>query len=208
MIQPNQNLYLNIIITCILWLFQENKLIAQNVKPLSKWAGIFEIGFAISEGEGTYGTSGLLQKTGVQRSFGKKDKLCLLSQFSMASLSNKATTDVRDAHYTHYQLSIATRYDILRFKAFSLFLKAGVFGLNSSGLLGSNAYQQSTPQRQTFFSEWHAGANAGLGIKIQPKNKHLGFLISPIDFGFGKNRFYFEHATLGLIFRINKKEKT
>ncbi len=186
----------------IVYSYSRNKVNAQNSVLYSKWAGIYEIGFAISEGGETYGAAGLLQKFGVQHSFGKKDKLCVLSQFSMASLSNKATTDVRDALYTQYQLSLAARYDIVRYKAFYLFLKAGVFGLNSSGLLGNSGMNN---QRQTFFTECYSGVNTGIGIKIQPKNKTIGFLISPIDFGFGKNRFYFEHATIGLLFTFNKK---
>ena len=158
-----------LIILFSLFLFRHTRAFCQEYSDRSLFIGT-GIGFSTnptSEGLGLI--HGLGYQTGIW-----KERLRLVPQITWGAFDNYGDTHVPDVHFYSRSAKIDLNFDLLKIKAFSLFIGTGVTGNLTTGLVGPDGYR--IPRRPLrFFRESHVALNGTLGFRFHTRNKRLAY---------------------------------
>lgn len=114
-----------------------------------------------------------------------------------------STSDGRDSFYRTTSWNLNANYDIVKYKAASLFIYSGGFANYSRGMLGSGT-SEATLERYEFetFAKLYFGANLGFGIRINSPQNRCAFEIKPINLQFGNGGFVNFYNMFGVDIKI------
>ena len=121
------------------------------------------------------------------------NRLRLVPSISFGSYANKGTTDVPDAYYNSINLKVNLNFDILKIKAFSLFIGSGLTANYSSGLIGTGGW--SGRSSSDYFNELNFTLNGLIGLRLNPAKKRIRYELLLLDGSF-ENKNYFSELTV------------
>jgi hypothetical protein len=114
-----------------------------------------------------------------------------------------STSDGRDSFYRTTSWNINANYDIVKYKAVSLFIYSGGFANYSRGMLGSGINEATLERYESeTFTKLYFGANLGFGIRINPPENRCAFEIKPINIQLGNNDFVNFYMMFGIHIKI------
>lgn len=138
-----------------------------------------------SESKHHYGF-GLNYSMAYQREI-KSSRLRVQSLFSMGHLNSKTTRDVAEQSFTSLNIELNLMYDIIKFRAFSIFAGGGGFGNNSFGMksnYGTDSYP-NTASYPFYFNDLYVGANLLTGFRLNFPDKRVAINFTPFHLRFG-----------------------
>lgn len=148
-----------------------------------------ELTYGIGMGEyDSYRATGLggLLIVGYQRNLWK-DRLRLNPNLTFGYYNTRHYTDVRDQWINSISLETILFFDLIRVKAFSLNIGAGVVVNNTNGLLCTGGEPPFTTNQSLYINELHFGGYLGGGLRINPKKSRISYELMPFNLHFGNN---------------------
>jgi len=122
------------------------------------------------------------------------DRFRIHPNFSFGIFNNAQTTDVSDVHFNTINLRLDLNYDLLRIKAFSLFIGTGVTVSHSIGLLGTGGRGIDGPSRTSsdFFRETNFAGNGLIGLRFNPQKRKMAYELLLLNGSLGVKSDYVE----------------
>ena len=123
-----------------------------------------------------------------------KNRLRIVPYISFGTYTNKGTTDVPDKYYNSTNLKVTLNFDVLKIKAFSLFIGSGLTANYSSGLIGTGG----DPGRSSseYFNESNLTLNGLIGFKLNPTKNRIGYELLLLDGSFENKNYFSELSVL------------
>jgi len=137
-----------------------------------------KIGFGIGLSDGDnfrLSGAGLIYTVGYQREIWE-DRLRFNPNFSIGNYSAIAIDGGSEQYFNAINIATNLYYDLIKIKAFSLFLGGGGLLNTSRGLIDRHA----TPTSE-YVRAWHFGGYFGTGLRINPSNRRTVVNIIPIN---------------------------
>ena len=107
--------------------------------------------------------------------------------FSMGHLNSKTTADVGEQSFTSLNIELNVMYDLIKFRAFSVFAGVGGFGNNSFGMK-TNYWTDSKPSSSSYpfyFNDLYAGGNILAGFRLNFPDKRIALNFTPFHLRIG-----------------------
>ena len=123
---------------------------------------------------------------GFQKSFWK-DRLRVCPSVSFGTLTTKNYTDVSDYYFNNRGFNFDIYISPIRIKGFSIFLGAGAFAHNLSGIRSGYS---PFPAGDTYFRHWYGGTTLGAGIRIAPAKSRVAFEFMPVTYSWNRGQTY------------------
>lgn len=127
---------------------------------------------------------GIHGSIGYQRNLWK-DRLRIVPSVTFGTYTSKGIDDVPDAYFTSTNLKLNLNLDVLKIKAFSVFVGSGLTANYSSGLIGTGGDPGRTSS--AYFNEFIFAFNGLLGLKLNPVNNRIGYELLLLDGSFGND---------------------
>lgn len=165
----------------------------------------FGIGFGINEGQQETGV-GTILSFGYQNSIWN-DRVRINPNIMTGNFIPFGITDTRDQYYRITTIGMNGYLDLLKYKAFSIFVGTGAFVNYSRGLLGTGGWPEAgNTQSAYFFKMYYGGCLAG-GIRINPKNSKLAYELTPFNIFFGNEYYFMGVLKFGIDLKLNQQNK-
>lgn len=123
-----------------------------------------------------------------------KNRLRIVPSISFGAYTNKGTTDVPDAYYNSVNLKVNLNFDVIKIKAFSLFIGSGLTANYSSGLIGTGGWPQGRSSSE-YFNESNFTFNGLIGFRLAPPKTRIGYELLLLDGSF-ENKNYFSELSI------------
>ncbi|MBI9033411.1 MAG: hypothetical protein JEZ03_02960 [Bacteroidales bacterium] len=162
-----------------------------------------DIGIGFNEGEREVGY-GFLYSLGWQKSIGAKHKLRINPNITFGEFLSFLLIEARDHFYRTSSLGLNLHYDLIRFKSVSIVTTGGGFINYSRGLLGTDNWSSAIDNRSEYFNSLYFGANASIGIRIDPNKSKIAYVIRPVNIHYGNKGFLLGCFMLGVDFKLKK----
>lgn len=161
------------------------------------------IGIAIDEGDRETGVGGIVI-LGYQKSF-LKNRLRIGPMVRVGNFIPLGITDTRDQYFRSSTLDLSSDFDIIKYKAVSLFAGAGGFINYSRGLLGTGGWPSERNNGSDYFFKLYAGGKLKGGLRINPEKRKFTIEFVPFNVFFGND--YFLLGSINFLVGIKLPEK-
>ncbi|MCL6272399.1 hypothetical protein M3P19_00180 [Muricauda sp. 2012CJ35-5] len=191
----NITLYLTVLLTsCASFVYGQNIEFKRNSLKTG-------IAFGFNEGETERGL-GIIYSIGLQKSFGKKQKLRLNPNLMIGGFVPFGITDTPNQFYRITTLGYNLHYDIMKYKAVSFVTSIGPFASYSRGLLGTGGDGDVRNSHSIFFNSFYFGGNVSIGLRIDFPKRKIAYEIRPINGMVGNNYFTLGYFLFGMDFKF------
>lgn len=162
---------------------------AQN---LSEKSLTYSLGMGVADNDKTGGL-GMTFGLGYQKEVWN-DRFRIHPNFSFGIFNNTQTRDAPDAHFSTINLRLDLNYDLLKIKAFSLFIGTGVTVSHSIGLLGTGGRGIDGQSRTSsdFFRETNLAGNGLIGLRFNPQKRKMAYELLLLNGTIGIEKVYAE----------------
>ena len=124
-----------------------------------------------------------------------KNRLRIVPSISYGTYTNKGITDVPDIYYNSVSLKMNLNFDIIKIKAFSLFIGSGLTANYSSGLIGTGGWPPGRSSSE-YFNESNFTFNGLIGFRLTPPKTRIGYELLLLDGSFENKNYFSELSVL------------